>query len=62
MKQSGMTILLAEQNLQMALGVGDCHYIIDNGQLVFQGSSQDIQENEEVKATYLGVSKKRTIP
>jgi branched-chain amino acid transport system ATP-binding protein len=61
MKQSGKTVLLAEQHLQMALDVGDRHYIIDNGHLVFQGTSQDIQDNEEIKATYLGVSKKRII-
>jgi len=58
MKQSGKTVLLAEQHLQMALTVGDRHYIIDNGHPVFQGTSKDIQANEEVKATYLGVSKK----
>ena len=58
MKQSGKTVLLAEQHLQMALAVGDRHYIIDNGHLVFQGTSEDIQANEEIKATYLGVSKK----
>ena len=58
MKQSGKTVLLAEQHLQMALAVGDRHYIIDNGHIVFQGTSEDIQANEEVKATYLGVSKK----
>jgi branched-chain amino acid transport system ATP-binding protein len=61
MKQSGKTILLAEQNLQMALKVGDRHYIIDNGHMVFQGTSEEIQTNEEVKATYLGVSKKHGI-
>lgn len=58
MKQSGKTVLLAEQHLQMALTAGDRHYIIDNGHLVFQGTSQDIQDNEEVKGTYLGISKK----
>jgi branched-chain amino acid transport system ATP-binding protein len=58
MKKSGKTVLLAEQHLQMALTVGDRHYIIDNGQLVFQGTTDDIQANEEIKATYLGVSKK----
>jgi branched-chain amino acid transport system ATP-binding protein len=60
-KQSGKTILLAEQHLQMALNVGDRHYIIDNGHLVFQGTSADIQANEEIKATYLGVSKERIV-
>jgi len=60
-KRSGKTILLAEQNLRMALNVGDRHYIIDNGHLVFQGTSADIQANEEIKATYLGVSKERIL-
>ena len=58
MKQTGKTVLLAEQHLQMALNVGDRHYIIDNGHLVFQGTSREIQDNEEIKATYLGISKK----
>jgi branched-chain amino acid transport system ATP-binding protein len=60
-KRSGKTVLLAEQHLQMALNVGDRHYIIDNGHLVFQGTSAEIQANEEIKATYLGVSKERII-
>lgn len=59
MKQKGITVLLAEQHLQMALKVGDRHYIIDNGHLVFQGTTQDLEANEEVQALYLGVSKKR---
>ena len=61
MKQSGKTVLLAEQHLQMALNVGDRHYIIDNGHLVFQGTSADIRADEDVQATYLGVSKERII-
>ena len=60
-KQSGKTVLLAEQHLQMALNVGDRHYIIDNGHLVFQGTSADIQANEEIKATYLGVSREHIL-
>ena len=58
-KQIGKTVLLAEQHLKMALSVGDRHYIIDNGHLVFQGTSADIQANDEIKTTYLGVSKER---
>jgi len=61
-KQSGRTVLLAEQHLQMALNVGDRHYIIDNGHLVFQGTSADLRANEEIKTTYLGVSKDRITP
>ncbi len=59
MKQWGITVLLAEQHLQMALSVSNRHYIIDNGKLVFQGTSQEIQDNEEIKSTYLGVAKRR---
>jgi branched-chain amino acid transport system ATP-binding protein len=59
MKNSGKTVLLAEQHLEMALNVGDRHYIIDNGHLVFQGTSADIRADQEVQATYLGVSKER---
>ncbi len=57
--QSGKTVLLAEQHLPMALNIGTRHYIIDNGLLVFQGTSADLQANEEMKATYLGVSRER---
>lgn len=59
MKKSGKTVLLAEQHLKMALSVGNRHYIIDNGHLVYQGTSQDIQANDEIKTTYLGVSRER---
>ena len=56
-KESGRPILLAEQNLKMALDVGDRHYIIDNGIMKYEGTSDDIRDNEEVKKTYLGVGK-----
>ncbi len=62
MKERGKTVLLAEQHLKTALAVGDRHYIIDNGRLVFQGTSSEIQENEEIKTTYLGVSRERIRP
>ncbi len=56
-KREGVTIVLAEQNVRMALTVADRHHIIDNGRVVFSGSSDAIRENEEIKTTYLGVSK-----
>ncbi len=54
-KKSGRPILLAEQNLKMALEVGDRHYIIDNGIIRYEGTSDELRNNEEVKRTYLGV-------
>jgi branched-chain amino acid transport system ATP-binding protein len=57
LKGKGITVLLAEQNLQSALRVGDYHYIIDNGANVFRGGKEDLSANEEVKIKYLGVGK-----
>jgi branched-chain amino acid transport system ATP-binding protein len=55
-KREGVTVVLAEQNIRMALEVGDWHHIIDNGRIRFSGSSEAIRGNEEIKTTYLGVS------
>jgi branched-chain amino acid transport system ATP-binding protein len=56
-KREGVTIVLAEQNVRMALAVADWHHILDNGRVVFSGSSETIGKNEHIKTTYLGVSK-----
>ncbi len=55
LKQRNITILLAEQNLQFALQVGDYFYIIDNGVIVFSGDKASLQANEEIKLRYLSV-------
>ena len=55
----GLAVVLAEQNVRLALDVGDRHYIIDNGQIRFSGTSAAILGNEEIMATYLGVSERR---
>ena len=57
-KREGTTIILAEQNAQMALEVGDRHYIIDKGRIAFEGTGDTIRENEEVKKVYLGIGKR----
>jgi branched-chain amino acid transport system ATP-binding protein len=56
-KREGVTVVLAEQNLRLALAVADWHHIIDNGRVVFSGSSDAIAGNEEIKTVYLGVAK-----
>jgi branched-chain amino acid transport system ATP-binding protein len=60
LRQNGITVLLAEQNLQSALRVGNYFYIIDNGANVFHGSQDDLRVDEEVKIKYLGVGKSET--
>lgn len=54
-KKGGCPLVLAEQNLKMAMELGDWHYIIDNGIIKYQGTSEEIRNNEELKNTYLGV-------
>ncbi len=48
------TILLVEQNANMALSVADRGYVLETGRLVLEGSARDLASNEEVKAAYLG--------
>ena len=56
-KKGGCPLVLAEQNLKMAMDLGDWHYIIDNGIIKYQGTSEEIRNNEELKNTYLGVGR-----
>ncbi|RLA78748.1 MAG: ABC transporter ATP-binding protein [Deltaproteobacteria bacterium] len=52
-KEVGLTVLLAEQNVRSALKISDRGYIIDNGQIRFHGSVEELRENEEVRKKYL---------
>ena len=53
LRETGLTVLLAEQNVRSALRLGDRGYIIDNGQIRYQGSIEEPRENEEVRKKYL---------
>lgn len=53
LKETGLTVLLAEQNLVATLKLSDRGYIIDNGRIRFEGSVQELRENEEVRKKYL---------
>jgi branched-chain amino acid transport system ATP-binding protein len=55
-KQSGLSILLVEQNLNMALSLADYVYIISKGQIVYESAPDKLKHNEETKAKYLGIS------
>jgi branched-chain amino acid transport system ATP-binding protein len=54
-KGAGMTILLVEQNLYSALGVADRCYILDQGEVVYEGAPDDLRSNEAVLKRYLHV-------
>lgn len=50
----GTTILLVEQNARMALQFAQRGYVLENGNVVLEGNSQELLENPEVKKAYLG--------
>ncbi|MEE9516769.1 MAG: ABC transporter ATP-binding protein [Candidatus Adiutricales bacterium] len=52
--QAGTTILLVEQNARMALSIATFGYIMESGRIVLEGTSHDLQENEDVQELYLG--------
>jgi len=52
--KEGTTILLVEQNANMALSVADRAYVLETGKIVLAGTAKELQESEEVKAAYLG--------
>lgn len=55
LKDSGIAILLAEQNLAMALSVADRCYVLNKGQVVAETSAAGLREDEQIKHRFLGV-------
>lgn len=53
--ESGITILLVEQNAKMALGIADRAYVLETGNITMSGDAKEMLENEDVKKAYLGV-------
>ncbi len=51
---SGATVLLIEQNANMALHVADRAYVIENGRISLSGTGKELLEDEKVKSAYLG--------
>jgi len=51
------TILVVEQNAKIALDVSDYAYIMENGKVVLEGTSKELQNNPDVKEFYMGVTK-----
>ncbi len=55
--KQGVTILLVEQNANMALKAADKGYVMETGRITLTGTGMELLENEEVKAAYLGKAK-----
>ncbi len=55
LKQTGLTILLIDKNIDELTQVADHHFIIEKGQIVWQGDSEALTSDKDLKARYLGV-------
>jgi branched-chain amino acid transport system ATP-binding protein len=55
LKESGLSILLSEQNVKFAMEVSDRAYVIDKGVIRHQGSVEELRANEEIRKRYLMV-------
>ncbi len=55
LKKLGITLLLVEQNVQMALAVSDYAYVLAQGKIEMEGVSRELAQNPHVRAAYLGL-------
>ena len=56
LKETGLSILLVEQNFLMALSLADYVYVMNKGVIVYESKPEELDKNEEVKTKYLGVA------
>jgi branched-chain amino acid transport system ATP-binding protein len=55
-EEQGMTIILVEQNARMALKMSHYAYVLEDGQIVIQGTGEELLNDERVQCAYLGAS------
>ena len=55
LKDEGITLLLVEQNVQMALAVSDYGYVLAEGRNEMEGPARELIKNEEIRSAYLGI-------
>lgn len=51
----GLTLLLAEQSIPLALDIADCAYVLQTGRTVLEGTADELEDNAQVQAIYLGL-------
>jgi len=60
-QEQNTTILVVEQNTNMALQIAHYGYVMENGKIVLEGNAEDLRENPDVKEFYLGTAGTDTI-
>jgi branched-chain amino acid transport system ATP-binding protein len=58
----GLTLLLAEQSLELAFDIADYAYVLQTGRTVLEGKPAELEQNEQVQEIYLGISKGGAAP
>ena len=51
---TGVTILIVEQNANLALSIADYAYVLETGEILLEGTAKEVAQNEQVKKAYLG--------
>jgi branched-chain amino acid transport system ATP-binding protein len=54
--RQGLTLLLAEQSIPLALGIADYAYVLQTGRIALEGKASDLEKNEQVREIYLGIA------
>jgi branched-chain amino acid transport system ATP-binding protein len=55
--RQGLTLLLAEQSIPLALGIADYAYVLQTGRVALEGPAAELEQNEQVQEIYLGISR-----
>jgi branched-chain amino acid transport system ATP-binding protein len=55
LQKSGLSILLVEQNIHLALAVADYVYVINKGVIVYESTPEELKNNQEIMFTYIGI-------
>jgi len=58
LNQTGITVMLVEQNAHAALSIGTSGYVVEMGRVVLDGTAQELLDNEDVREFYLGSGEK----
>ena len=53
--KGGTTILLVEQDVQISLALSHRGYVLENGQIVMEGTGKELLQNPQIKEAYLGM-------
>jgi branched-chain amino acid transport system ATP-binding protein len=56
LKETGLTMLLVEQNVAMALAVSDYAYVLAQGKIWLEGEARQLMKNDEIRQAYLGIT------